>query len=76
LVGAAPAVLTASAGSARLRGGARAGLLPAVLDRGALFAAYAFAATLMCAAAVIALWLGIDAERKPLEEVARPLGYD
>jgi MFS family permease len=45
-------------------------------SRGALFAAYAFAATLMCAAAVIALWLGIDAERKPLEEVARPLGYD
>jgi MFS family permease len=45
-------------------------------SRGALFAAYAFAATLMCAAAVIALWLGVDAERKPLEEVARPLGYD
>jgi MFS family permease len=45
-------------------------------SRGALFAAYAFAATLMCAAAAIALWLGIDAERKPLEEVARPLGYD
>ena len=45
-------------------------------SRGALFAAYAFAAILMCAAAVIALWLGIDAERKPLEEVARPLGYD
>jgi len=45
-------------------------------SRGALFAAYAFAATLMCAAAVIAWWLGVDAERKPLEEVARPLGYD
>jgi MFS family permease len=45
-------------------------------SRGALFAAYGFAATLMCAAAAIALWLGIDAERKPLEEVARPLGYD
>ena len=45
-------------------------------SRGALFAAYAFAATLMCAAALIALWLGVDAERKPLEEVARPLGYD
>jgi len=45
-------------------------------SRGALFAAYAFAATLMCAAAAIALRLGIDAERKPLEEVARPLGYD
>jgi MFS family permease len=45
-------------------------------SRGALFAAYALAATLMCAAAAIALWLGVDAERKPLEEVARPLGYD
>jgi MFS family permease len=45
-------------------------------SRGALFAAYAFAAVLMCAAAVIALWLGVDAERKPLEEVARPLGAD
>jgi MFS family permease len=45
-------------------------------SRGALFAAYAFAAMLMCAAAVVALWLGVDAERKPLEEVARPLGYD
>jgi MFS family permease len=45
-------------------------------SRGALFAAYALAATLMCAAAIIALWLGVDAERKPLEEVARPLGYD
>lgn len=45
-------------------------------SRGALFAAYALAATLMIAAAAIALWLGVDAERKSLEEVARPLGYD
>ncbi len=45
-------------------------------SRGALFAAYAFAAVLMCAAAAVALWLGVDAERKPLEEVARPLGAD
>ena len=45
-------------------------------SRDALFAAYAFAATLMCAAAAVAAWIGIDAERKPLEEVCRPLGCD
>jgi MFS family permease len=45
-------------------------------SRGALFAAYAFAATLMCVAAVIAWRLGVDAERKPLEEVCKPLGCD
>ena len=45
-------------------------------SRDALFAAYAFAATLMCAAAAVAAWIGVDAERKPLEEVARPLGAD
>ncbi|MGQ0546762.1 MAG: MFS transporter [Betaproteobacteria bacterium] len=45
-------------------------------SRGALFAAYGFAATLMCAAAAIAWWLGVDAERKPLEEVCKPLGAE
>jgi MFS family permease len=45
-------------------------------SRDALFAAYAFAGVLMCAAAGIALWLGVDAERKPLEEVCPPLGCD
>ena len=45
-------------------------------SRDALFAAYAFAATLMCAAAAVAAWIGVDAERKPLEEVCRPLGCD
>jgi MFS family permease len=34
---------------------------------------YALGAVLMLAAAGVALWLGVDAERKPLEEVARPL---
>jgi MFS family permease len=43
-------------------------------SRGALFAAYALAATLMCAAAAVAAFIGVDAERKSLEEVARPLG--
>jgi MFS family permease len=43
-------------------------------SREALFGAYALAAALMCAAALVAAWLGIDAERKPLEQVAPPLG--
>jgi len=43
-------------------------------SRDALFAAYALAGALMCAAAGVAAWLGIDAERKPLEEVCAPLG--
>jgi hypothetical protein len=30
----------------------------------------------MCAAAGVALWIGIDAERKSLEEVCPPLGCD
>ncbi len=45
-------------------------------SREALFGAYAFAAVLMCAAALVTLWLGVDAERKPLEEVCAPLGAD
>jgi MFS family permease len=43
-------------------------------SRGALFGAYAFAAALMCAAALVAAFIGVDAERKPLEEVCPPLG--
>ncbi len=42
-------------------------------DRTQLFAGYAFAAVLMCSAAVVAAVLGVDAERKPLEHVAPPL---
>jgi MFS family permease len=42
-------------------------------SRGALYGGYAFASVLMCAAAVVAATLGVDAERKPLEAVARPL---
>ena len=34
---------------------------------------YALGAVLMMAAGGVALWLGVDAERKPLEAVARPL---
>ena len=43
-------------------------------SRGGLFAAYAIAGGLMCVAAFVAWKLGIDAERRPLEEVCPPLG--
>ena len=43
-------------------------------SRSALYAAYVFAGLLMCGAAAVAAWLGVDAERKPLEEVCAPLG--
>ena len=43
-------------------------------SREALFGAYALAGVLMCAAAAVALWIGVDAERKSLEEVCAPLG--
>jgi MFS family permease len=42
-------------------------------SRGALFLGYAGAAGLMCLGALVAAFLGVDAERKPLESVARPL---
>lgn len=45
-------------------------------SRGALFGAYALAAILMIGAALVALTLGVDAERKPLEEVCAPLGAE
>jgi MFS family permease len=45
-------------------------------SRAALFGAYAFAAVLMCVAALVTLFLGVDAERRPLEQVCSPLGCD
>jgi MFS family permease len=45
-------------------------------SRTALFGAYAFAAVLMIVAAIVTWFLGVDAERKPLEEVCAPLGSD
>jgi MFS family permease len=45
-------------------------------SRAALFGAYAFAAILMCVAALVTLFLGVDAERRPLEEVCTPLGCE
>ena len=45
-------------------------------SRTALFGAYAFASVLMCAAALVTLRLGVDAERRPLEQVCTPLGCE
>ena len=45
-------------------------------SRDALFIAYAFAGVLMCLAAGVAAWIGVDAERKSLEEVCAPLGAE
>ncbi len=45
-------------------------------SRSGLFAAYAFAAVLMCVAALVAAFLGVDAERKSLEDIARPLSAE
>jgi MFS family permease len=42
-------------------------------NRGSLFWGYVAAAALMCVAAGVAALLGVDAERRPLETVARPL---
>ncbi|MBE0703165.1 MAG: MFS transporter, partial [Afipia sp.] len=51
-------------------------LLGALVDTGSrasVFAGYLFGSLLMIVAAVVAWRFGIDAERKPLETVARPL---
>jgi MFS family permease len=45
-------------------------------SRDALYGAYALAGVLMCAAAAVAAWLGVDAERRSLEQVCPPLGCD
>jgi MFS family permease len=43
-------------------------------SRASLFGAYTFAAILMCSAAIVAAFFGVDAERRPLEAIAPPLG--
>jgi hypothetical protein len=50
------------------------GLLIETGSRGAVTAGYALGAALVVIAGAIALRWGIDAERRPLEEVAPPLG--
>jgi MFS family permease len=49
------------------------GLLVGSGERGAVFLGYLLGAALMIAAAIVALVFGINAERQPLEAVARPL---
>jgi MFS family permease len=49
------------------------GILIDTGSRDTLFFGYAGAAALMCIAAVVAAVIGVDAERKSLETVARPL---
>jgi MFS family permease len=49
------------------------GLLIGSGERGAVFLGYLFGATLMVGAAIVELWIGVRAERQPLELVARPL---
>ncbi|TZG26068.1 MFS transporter [Sphingomonas montanisoli] len=44
-------------------------------SRGAVMGGYLFAAGLMALAGAAAWWLGIDSERRPLEDVARPLSW-
>ena len=43
-------------------------------SRSALFGAYAFAAILMMVAALVTLFLGVDAERKPRKHARPPPG--
>jgi MFS family permease len=49
------------------------GLLIGSGERGAVFLGYLFGAALMLAAAATELLIGVKAERRPLESVARPL---
>ncbi len=51
-------------------------LFGALIDTGSrtsLFGGYLLGAVLMLGAGLIALRFGVDAERKPLEDVAKPL---
>jgi MFS family permease len=52
------------------------GALIATGDRMHVFQGYAIGAVLMIAAAAVAWRWAVDAERKPLEEVAPPLAVD
>ncbi len=49
------------------------GLLVGSGERGAVLLGYLFGAVLMVGAAIVELAIGINAERRPLEHVARPL---
>ncbi len=49
------------------------GMLIETGSRSSVFIGYAIGSALVIAAAAIALRYGVDAERKPLEDVAAPL---
>ncbi len=50
------------------------GMLIATKQPSSIFVGYACASAAMIAAAFIELWLGIEAARRPLEDIAAPLG--
>ena len=66
----------AGTGAGGFIGPALFGMLIESGSRDALFYGYLLAAVLMVIAAVAAAVLGVDAERRPLEEVAPPLSAD
>ena len=49
------------------------GVLVGSGERGAVLLGYLFGAALMIGAAIVELAIGVNAERRPLEQVARPL---
>ena len=49
------------------------GMLVGSGERGEVFLGYLFGAALMVGAALVELAIGVNAERQPLESVARPL---
>ncbi len=50
------------------------GMLIATKQPSSIFVGYACASAAMIAAAVIELWLGVEGARRPLEDIAAPLG--
>jgi MFS family permease len=66
----------AGTGAGGVIGPALFGMLIETGSRGALFYGYLIAAALMCVAAVVAIVLGVAAERRPLEHVAPPLSTE
>jgi len=52
------------------------GMLIETGSRGAVAVGYAIGAALVIVAGLLALRFGVDAERRPLEHIAPPLGSD
>jgi len=66
----------AGTGAGGVVGPALFGMLIESGSRGALSHGYLLAAALMCAAAIVAVVLWVDAERRSLEHVAPPLSSE